>query len=337
MRRALALLACLALPATLLGACGSDTPDGPGGPQLLAQTFGAKATPIRTAGLAVDFELKPEGLLRLGGPIRLSLAGPFAAPRADQLPRFAVDVDATLNKKRYAAALSSTGTAAYAELDGRDYAIDDASVLALRRGLRSTAGRRLPALRAIGIDPQRWISDPKAQDGETLAGVPTQRFSGKVDLARALTDVDRLLTKAGGHANLGSLLNPTLRRQIAGAVTSSKADVWTGAKDHIVRQLTITADFAFPIGKSPVQGLQGGAITLRMRLTKPNATRVEVSAPVAPRPIAALTGGGIDRLIKGIDAALTGGAGIDLLACLQNADGNSAELVRCVAQITPAG
>lgn len=334
MRRLLLALLCLALPGALLAACGGDdAPDGPDGPQLLAQTFGAKATPIRSARLEVDFELKPEGLLRLGGPIRLAFDGPYAAPRENQLPRFDVDVEATLNKQRYAAALRSTGTAAYAELEGRSYAIDDASVLALRRGLRSTAGQRLPALRSIGIDPQRWITKPQARDGEPIAGVATRRFGGHVDVARALADLDRLLTKAGGHASIGSLINPRLRRQIAGAVTESKVDVWTGAADHIVRQIAISGTFAFPIGKTPVAGLQGGAFTLRFRVTRPNATRVDVSVPADPRPISALTGGGIDRLLAGVDKALAGGAGIDLFACLQTVAGNSAELVRCVAEI----
>jgi hypothetical protein len=333
MRRTLLALVGLALTAALLAACGSDAPAGPSGPQLLTQTFGAKATPIRNAGLDVDFELKPEGLLRLGGPIKLALNGPFAAPRTGELPRFDVDLGATLNKKRYAAALRSTGTAVYADLEGTSYAIDDGSVLALRRGLRSIAGKRLPALTAIGIDPQRWIAKPKSREGEPIGGVATQRFSGDLDVARALADFDRLLTKAGGHASIGSLINPTLRRQIAGAVTESKVDVWTGAKDHIVRQIAMSATFAFPIGKTPVQGLQGGTFTLRIGLSKPNATPVTVSAPADPRPISVLTGGGIDRLLAGVDKALTGGAGIDLLGCLQNASGNSAELVKCVAEI----
>lgn len=338
LRPFLVALACLALCGVLLGACGGDDKKGDASAQtLLDQTFGKGATSIDTGRLALAFRLDPKGLLALGGPIKLSLDGPFSSPADGQLPHFDVGFAATLAGNVFRGSVLSTGRAAFVRLDGRAYKIDRAFVADLRKGLADAAGSKQPGLKALGIDPLRWISGAKVGGKARIAGVDTTRVSGDVDVAKLLEDIDRLLTKAGGSGGGVGLLGPETRRQISGAVKSAKADIWTGTSDKILRQLAVRINFAFKEGDKPIAGLDAGKINLRLRLTGVNETKVSVDAPAGARPLADLTGGSISDFFTGIGNGLTGtGSRLtsgQFLACITGSGSNSADLVSCISKL----
>ncbi|MGH2943140.1 MAG: hypothetical protein ACRDLN_10275 [Solirubrobacteraceae bacterium] len=342
LRRAVLVLACLALCGGLLAACGGDDDKGDAGAnQLLQQTFGNSASAIETGRLNLSFQLDPEGLLALGGPIKLRLDGPFAAPARGDLPRFDVDFLATLAGQRFDGGVQSTGKQAFVTLDKRPYRVDGATVADLREGLGPVSGDKPQAgLKAIGIDPLRWISNAQEKGSERVAGVDTTRIGGNVDAERLLADLDRLLTKAGGAsgAGAGSLLTPKLRTQIADAVETAKVDVWTGTSDKLLRQLAVAIKFAFEKGtEPPIPGLDAGTIDLRLRLDDVNETKVDVRAPSSPRPLSRLTGGSLGNFLQGIGEGLTNGSsglvGGALLKCINGAGGKSTSLVRCVSKL----
>jgi hypothetical protein len=87
---------------------------------------------------------------------------------------------------------------------------------------------------------------------------------------------------------LDGLLTPELRKQIEDAVKATKVDVWSGAEDQILRQLAVVVDFAFKKGASPITGLDGGKISLRVRLDRVNATTVDPVVPKHARPLSEL-------------------------------------------------
>lgn len=333
LRRLVLALTCVALCAAPLAACGSDDD----AEEILEQTFGKSASSIDDGKLDLSFQLDPEGLLALGGPIKLALEGPFAAPRADRLPRFDLDFVATLARQRYAGALASTGTRAYLTAGRRSYRVDEAFVAKLRAGLTRVRGAGAqPGLTALGLDPLRWIEDPETKGEATVAGVETIRIGATVDAAALLEDLDGLLTRAGGGG--GAVLAPQLRTQLAEAVDSATVDVWTGAEDRLVRQLAVRAVFAFDEGQaSPIQGLEGGTINLRVRLEDVNETKVSVSTPAGARPLSALTGGGMDAFLDGVGSGLSSGAGEDdgrdFLRCITNGQGDTPALIRCISKV----
>lgn len=336
LRRAILALAGLALCAGLLAACGSEEQEQTPAEQL-RQTFGASTTAIDDARMNLSFRLDPEGLLAIGGPIGLTLDGPFAAPRTGELPRFDVDFAALLGGQDYRGSVLSTGKRAYTTLDDGTYKVDAPFVDRLRDGLRSQAqgGRGLSAL---GIDPLRWISGATRRGEQRIGGVDTVRIAGKVNVERLLADLDGLLTKAGGTAGGPSLLDAKLRKHIAGAVSAATVNVWTGASDKLVRQLTVKIVFFFELGQSPVAGLNGGTINLKLRLDDVNEGRdvaFAVPAGTTPRPIARLTGGSVTNIMRGIGAGLTGGQGRELFRCLTGADGSSSALLRCISRLAP--
>jgi hypothetical protein len=342
LRRVLVVFASLVLCGALLTACGGGN-SGPSADQTLQQTFGKSAAAIKTGKLNVDFQLDPQGLLALGGPIKLTLDGPFSAPRGGKLPRFDVDFVATLARQRFKGGVLSTGKQAFVTLDDGEYKVDSPFVAKLRKGLAPLSnGKAQPGLKALGIDPLRWVTDAEAKGNEQIAGVDTLRVGGNVNVARLLEDLDTLLTKAGGAASgtTGSLFSPTLRKQLSDAVDSAKVDIWTGASDKLLRQLAVKIAFAFKNGaQSPVEGLEGGTINLRLRLDDVNKTTVHVSAPSGTRPLATVTGGSLSNFLNGVGAGLTssssGIAGAPFLRCINTADGKTTELVRCISKLTP--
>lgn len=341
MRRALLALLCLASGGLLVAACGDEKKPparDSAAQRQLNQTFATPANAVKNARLRFTFRLDPKGLLELGGPIKLNIGGPFAAARDGELPRFDIDFAATLAKERFTGALSSTGGRAFISLDGRPYRIDRAYVSELRAGVARAPGHRL-GLGALGIDPRRWILKPRARGTTTVDGVPVTRVSGAVNLARLLEDLDSFLTKAGGSAAAGGFLSPATRREFADAIDSSNVDVLSGAADHVVRELRIAAKFTFKKhgGLTPIPGLAGGRLEIRLALAGVNETRVNVRAPAGARPLAELTGASIGDFVDGIAGALISEADNGLigqaLACITGASGSTAALVTCISKI----
>lgn len=336
LRHILAALACLALCGALLAACGEDEEKSSGARGLLDETFGSGAAAIENGRLDVDFQLDPKGLLALGGPIKLSLDGPFSSPDGGELPHFDVDFAATLAGDVFEGAVLSTGRAAFVRLDGTAYKIDREFVAELREGLADAADEKQPGLKALGVDPLRWISNAQERGNERIDGVETTRISGDVEVAKLLEDIDRLLTKAGGSGDGGDLLSPKIRQQISAAVKSAKADIWTGTSDKILRQLAVRISFAFDEGEKPITGLDSGIINLRLRLADVNKTSVSVDAPADARPLDELTGGGIGAFLDGIGNGLSGKGTLatgQFLGCITGSGGNSADLVSCISKL----
>jgi hypothetical protein len=336
--RALLVLGCAALCGTLLAACGDavDKPDGAAGSALQQSLYATSR--IADARLTAGFQLAPEGLLALGGPITLRASGPFAAPAADGLPRFDVAIAASIGGRDLRAGAISTGRAVFLRLDGRDYAIDDA-VLATLRGSLGAGPAHGGAFATLGLDPRAWIKDPRTKGHASLGGVDTIRIAGGIDVRRLLGDLAPLLDGYAAKAGAGGLLTPKLREQVAAAVRSARVDVWIGAQDKILRQLAVVVDFAFDKGtQPPITGLDGGRIDLRLRLDDVDATTVKVVAPKHVRPLSELTGpGGLGALLAGLGAGATGGTGAGdggaaFLACL-TAAGAKTDVVRCASRL----
>ena len=338
LRHVLAALACLGLCGFALTACGDDEKEKTGAQGLLDQTFGSGAAAIDNGRLNLTFQLDPKGLLALGGPIKLALDGPFAVQGKGQLPHVDVDFAATLAREIFRGTVLSTGRAAFVQLDGDSYEVDREFVAGLRRGLTDAADSKQPGLKALGIDPLRWISGAQERGEESIGGVDTTRISANVKVATLLADLDRLLTKAGGSGGgARGLLSPEIRQQIADGVKTAKVDIWTGTDDKIMRQLAVRIDFAFKAGETPISGLEAGKINLRLRLTDVNETKLSVPAPTGARPLADLTGGSIGDFFTGIGNGLTGKgasiAGAPFLQCITGSGGKTASLVRCISQL----
>jgi hypothetical protein len=289
-------MACAAVPAGLLVACGTadDKPASAAAASTLAQTFDATSS-LHNAQLTASFQLEPEGMLALGGPIAFRGSGPVASGATGQLPRFDLAITGSIARMPLRARAISTGKRGFLTIDGRSYKLDK-DVLHLLRSALGAGG----AIATLGLDPQGWVKDPQASGRATIGGVETNHVSGTIDVGALLADVSKLL--AGG--GLDGLLTPELRKQIEDAVTATKVDVWSGAHDKVLRQLAVVVDFAFKKGTSPITGLDGGKMTLRVRLDRVNATTVDPVAPKHARPLSELLSrDGLGALLSGLGIA----------------------------------
>ena len=109
-----------------------------------------------------------------------------------------------------------------------------------------------------------------------------------------------------------------------------------------MRQLHAVIKFRFKAngGVSPIRGLDGGTINLRLRLDDVNATNVDVRAPTGAPPLSSLTGRSIDDFISGVRIALTGSGADDgligaALSCITGSGGETAPLVACISKLAP--
>lgn len=335
--RALCLLVCGVLCAAALPACGGSDEGDRAAEQAISQTFGASATAIERGKVDARLQLEPEGLLAIGGPIVLHVSGPFSVGGGS--PQLDLAVAATLAGEQYRGAIIATGEKGFVKLDDRTYSIDDAFVSKVRGGARKTTKSGLQG--SLGIDPSSWITNPQTKGSEQVGGVDSERIGGDVDVSKLLADVAALLDRVGGSKSGSGFLTPELRKQIAGAVKSAKVDVWTGAKDKILRQIAVAIQFEFPSDqKPPIAGLEAGKINLRLRLDDVNGAAVKVAEPHDTRPLSELTGGGLEAFLSGLGASLTGagkgGAGSQaFLGCVTKAAGRSAEIVRCASKLAP--
>ncbi len=338
--RVLLVCACALLCAALLAACGGsdDTSTGAAAassPQAtLEKTFTASTTSIDRASVVGSVRLDPEGLLKLGGPLALRVTGPFAAPAGGRGPAFDLDFLATLGGQKFKGAAISTGTQSFLKLDDSVYALSSE-----KRRARAKDDGPHAGLRSLGIDPLKWVRDVRRVGEERVAGVDTEHLAGGVDAKRLLADIGELLGTAGGGGSGPSFLSPDLLDQIGDAVKSAKVDIWTGAEDSILRQLAVAVTFAFKDAQSPIVGLDGGKIALKVRLDDVNGAPVKVAAPSAAKPLTEVTGkGGLGALLGGLGAGITGGIGggaVELVGCVSSAGGSSVDLVRCVSKLSP--
>jgi hypothetical protein len=179
--------------------------------------------------------------------VTFTLLGPFRSPRgADEIGRFDVELATMLGDRASVAHVRSTGTEVrMTRADGR-HDVARALVDRLRRTRQARSRSGLPV---IGLDPARWMRDVHVRRGERAAGTETIRLGGTLDVERLLADVAGLLADAAGAGSAGSrvaasLRSPRIRTAAAHAATFSVIDLWTGAADRLVRQISARADLS---------------------------------------------------------------------------------------------
>ncbi len=200
--RIAALLALLAL--ALLAGCGGDDGDGESSQDARALLEKAFSKQVDSADLKLEVKADLEGLDQLRGPVSLTMSGPFESRGENELPLLDWDVKAKFANQTIDAGLTVTEDNAYVELRGQAYEVGEQLFSQLERNFerRRRTGDQKQSLKQFGIDPVKWLDDPKVEDGDDIGGDSTQRVSGDVDVKQVVEDV------------LGALRSPEVRRQL---------------------------------------------------------------------------------------------------------------------------
>jgi hypothetical protein len=302
-RRTLAL-ALAGLLACLLAACGGGSPDAA---SLVRDTFTAHK-PIESGRIDLGFSLSPvsaAGSTVAAQPFALRVQGPFQSLASGRLPRFALALTLTSAGHTLQAGATSTAGQLFVKLAGAYFAVPASTVQALaqsyaRATRTSSSAASQSTFAALGLDPGEWLVHPRVAGSVDIAGVQTTHVSGQLDVGRFLADAEKL---AGADGALGleagtpglSLLSAAGIKALEGAVHTARMDVYTGALDHLLRRLSVSAVISStPQTRSLLGGLSRASLVLTLQFAGLNQPQA-IAAPSNPQPIDKLLGA-LERL-----------------------------------------
>jgi len=233
--------------------CGGGSNDSDVDPAALLDS--ALRHPVPTAQSQIDFKLDTEGVQQLeAGPVEVGLDGPYIGAEGTKPPSFDWNFDVTAGGLTVNGRLVSTAGNAFVQFLGSTYEAGAAAVA------------NVSAARSE-IRPRRWLTDPEYAGDEDVDGVMTHHIEASLDSAALAADL-------GG---------------VVDRFADSEADIWIGADDQIIRQLTLSADFQItPSRVDSVGGLTGGDFSLDL-LENDVGEPQRVNAPRGPyKPISEL-------------------------------------------------
>lgn len=297
------LLAVIALTVSACGGGDSSSSGGSGGDAaaLMKDTFGS-GHPIRSGRVDATLDVDLKGWSVLSTPLNLHLDGPFQSNGGNRLPDFALDVDFGGTQPVTLGAVFAQG-GGYLSIEGQAFDVGKTTYEAFKKGYEKAKAdsarqsKDSTTLSALGVQPIRWLKDPKKVGEEDVAGTPAVHLASGVDVPKLLTDLSTLLdkaksvTSAGGAAtgtNVPTQLSAQQRELIAKSVRSAKVDVWTGTKDHTLRKVAVDIRIDVPDElEDQANGLTTGRVGFTLSLAQLNQAQ-KISKPAGARPISQL-------------------------------------------------
>ena len=267
--------------ALAVAGCGSSS-SGQGSGALLRDTFGG-AKPVSSGDLALGVDVAAPGISGLPSPLHLRLAGPFAKSTAAG-PRFDFELRLGTGTTPLSLGLIAADGRTWVRIGEHAYTLPADTFRRLTGSAKTQTASGI-SLRSLGVDPRRWLRDVKDQGTETLRGDQVVHLTAGVNTPAFLTDLDKLLGRAGslgaGATGLSSGIDPQRRAALAAAVKSAHVDIWTGAKDHQLRRITVTVAVDTP-------QKHDGRVKLDLAISGLNAPQA-IGPPANPRPLSDLT------------------------------------------------
>lgn len=293
------LLSLLAALALALAACGGSDEGGGGEAvssstdvnELLTKTFtGAKKVDSGNLDLSMKIEAQG-GDSALQGPVSISLAGPFQAQEGGALPKFKLQASIEGAGQSIKAGATSTGDKGFLSFQGTDYAVDDQVFQQFKAGYEEAqkqGSKEQQSFASLGMDPRKWLTDPKNEGDAKVGDDDTIKITGGVDVAKLLDDVNTALEKASA-LNLGSTgevpekLTEQQRQQVLEAVKDPRVEIYTGKDDQILRRMVVN------LGVEDAASKTSGTIAFDVSITNLNEGQ-DIAEPADAKPFSELLG-----------------------------------------------
>lgn len=297
------------LAASLVAGCGED--DKKSVTDLLDKAF---KSPIGSADVKLDIELELDGVDELQDPIEISLTGPYDSGGEAEIPSVDWDITVRAQNQSFNAGLTSTGDRAFVGFQGTEYEVGRETVAALNQQVAASRKREGGRdLSDFGVTARDWVVDAEEEGDEEVAGTETTHVSGKLDVTRALEDLNTVVEEAaklGGQ--VGQQAPPKLtdeqKEQVEEVVDDPSFDVYVGNDDDKLRRLSADLEFDVPEdARERVGGLEGGRISFSIEFSNIGDAQ-PIEAPQGARPIEELTQQ-LQGLIGGALGAPQPGAG----------------------------
>jgi hypothetical protein len=238
---------------------------------------------LRSGNLTLRLVVSPREGTK--GRIGFELRGPFAL-RSGGLPVAKIVYTQIAGAHLGTATFISTGTKAYAEVNGKAYELPASSTNALREAAGGSGSSN--TLAELRID--NWVKDPVVTDGGEVGGTATNRVSGDLDVVAAANGLLDLLRQLGRDA---PRIAGDQAKQLENAVKSSSFKLWAGRDDHLLRRLLLKADLGLGVPPSLRRALGsvvGAKVDFELAVSNPNKA-VSVAPPTNPLPSSQLPGG----------------------------------------------
>jgi hypothetical protein len=334
--------ALLLLAVGVIAACGGDS-SGADVDSVLNQTFGGKKK-ISSGRLDMTLVADLQGASTPKEPVKVKLGGPFESRGEKQVPKLDLQLSATAAGQTINAGVISTGTKGYINFQGTDYQVPTKTFDQFKTELKRQDGNQnsIPALSDLGVDPRKWLEDPKNEGTEKVGGVDATHISSGVNVAKLVDDLDKLLGKTGQlglspqqRQQLPQSLPENVKSQIRDSVKDAKLDVWTGKEDKILRKLRVKLDFAVAKNlQTQTSGISAGKIDFTVETSEVNKPQ-QIEEPKSARPLSELRGqlsalgalsGGTGSSGSGSSGSGSGSSGESpktrrYLQCVQSAQG----------------
>jgi hypothetical protein len=305
--------------------------------ELLTQTFtGSKE--VKSGNLDLSLKLEAQGgEAELEGPVSLRLRGPFQAQDGGKLPKFRLEASFEGAGQSIKAGATSTAEKGFLSFQGTDYAVTPQVFQQFKAGFEqaqkeATEGEEDQSFASLGMDPRKWLTDPRNEGEAKVGDADTIKITGGVDMARLLDDVNAALGKAaslglGGAGEVPERLTEAQRRQVIEAVKDPRVEIYTGAEDKILRRMVVNL------------GVQdsgtSGTVAFDVAITDLNEDQ-DIAEPADARPFDELLGqlGGLSALGGTTGSAPSDDAGSDAdleeySKCLSEAGDDVAKTREC--------
>ncbi len=248
-RPRLVLLLVAALTAPVVAACGGGgekVSSATDVNELLRQTF-AKGNP-KSGQLHLSLKLDSGATGAAIGQVSFTLNGPFQSQGDGKLPKFKLDAGFTGAGRSLKAGATSTGEKGFLSLNGQEYAVSEEVFRQFKAGYEQAvkqAARRQgkqQSLAALGIDPRRWLKNPRNEGDAKVGDDDTVKVSADIDVSRMLDDVSKAVAQTRslgvpGLENVPSQLTAEQRRQAAKDIKRLSAEIYTGKQDTLLRRM----------------------------------------------------------------------------------------------------
>jgi len=345
--RTTVVIALLALLAGVLAACGGSSASDEDPNAVLKETFGGGKA-VKSGKIAASIDLKAKGG-NLNGPVSIKLDGPFESQGDKQLPKFDLNLSLSGGGQSLSAGAISTGDQGYLKFSGQTYAVPADVFAQFKKGFeqsQSKTGTQGSTLSSLGVDPIKWLENPKNEGTEDVAGTETIHITSDVDVTAFLDDLDTIVKRAGslGAGNVPSSITPAQKQAIAAAVKKAEFQVWSGKDDKILRKLQLDISFEVPAGqRQQAGGLESGELTVVLQLSDIGKGQ-DIEAPSGAKPLSSLL-----SQLGGLGAALGAGSGSSgsgssgssgstdssafeaYAQCLEQAGGDTSKAQECAA------
>jgi hypothetical protein len=276
----------------VLGGCSGSGGDSP--QALLSDTFSAPSSQIESGKIDLSLSLTASGSGASTKPLSVRLTGPFQSEGQGKLPRFDLKLDASAGGHGIGAGAIATGSALYVQLAGTWFSTPSSTYKAIEEGFakasaQASAGKVRSTFSALGIDPARWLSNPRSAGTSTVGGASTVHLTADVNVPAFLADVTKL-SQAGSQLGLSgplpgaAAISSSLIDELAKSIHGARVDVYTGKDDHRLRRLEVNATVS---GTAQTQSLVGGLssaqVKLALEFSELNQPQ-SIAAPPNPQP-----------------------------------------------------